>query len=217
MTPEELDREKMEHYFLEEFPDTISLEEAYPLLLLVLDERPGALVMSAGRKKQKLLEKFAEDFQLAYRTYGEQDPGLLDRLLHRETPFSKPGAFLARDPERFDIIEEAEGGFYGTSDEAVGEFLGYPESAIEYYRREETLGSETLEKITGIMDNGDIAEEERRYLDLTTFIPEPDKNAVKSAIETGKRREALLKQLDRELDTSIGEKYLEARTSIHSC
>ncbi len=216
MELKQLGREKLEHYFLEELPEKLSAEAAYPLLLLVLGERPGALVMSAGREKRKLLKQFADDFGLEYRTYGEDEKSLIDRLLRRETPLSKPGVFLTRDAERFDIVEKSDGRFYGTSDEAVGRFLGYPDSAIEYYDQDGTIGSETVEKISHMIDQGEISQEKRRYLDLTTYIPEPSKDAIREAIAIGEKREKLLHELDQALDTDIGERYLNARMSIRS-
>lgn len=202
----------MEKYFLEKLPEKIHEPQCLELLLVVTEEKPGALVMGPDSKDKELLEEFCNEFDLKYIHAGGEERSFFDRLLGRDTRFLKGGFFIARDPEKLEKLQNSSGRFYGFSDEAVGEFLGYPEEAVEYFikRKDENSTKIRTENIfEKLVEEDKLDKDDSRFLKLISFVPQPTKDCVIKAVEEGKRRREALLDLDEQLGTEIGEKYLE--------
>jgi len=207
------DEQVLEKYFLDRFSGRIMDEEAYHLLLLVMGLKPGVLVMSADNSQRKLLENFCKDSGLEMMVVeGEKRP-LLDRLLSRDSRFRKDSIYLARKKERFSILKQSSGNFNGFSDEAVGRFLGYPDEALQFYSEEEIPGQTFQKFVERKMEEGEISEEDLGYLDLIGYLPKPEISGFREAVEEASKRERKLRELDEEMDCSIGDTYLQ---KIHS-
>jgi hypothetical protein len=126
---------------------------------------------------------------------------LLDRLLGRDNRFEKESVYLAQKEERFNILENSEGRFNGFSDKAVGEFLGYPESAIEYYHgTEKPAGMEFHDTIEKLIEIGNISQEERESLECLSYLPAPQEKQIIDAVNEGTRRQKLLEEAEELFD-----------------
>jgi hypothetical protein len=210
MSSQKLQKSEMQSFFREKLPKTIDDSSDFPMLLMVLGEKQAALTMNASDEQISALEEFCDEFGfhlkvLEGRTSKPSKAGA-------ENPsFDQKGAFVATTEKRFEILEDSEGRFYGCSDKAVGEFLGFPESSIRFFNSCEQPGLKSRQKINELMENGEVKEKDLKYLNLTTFIPAPEIEAVRDAIELGKRREKRLEKFDSENSVGIGEGYLKRR------
>ncbi|MFB6216396.1 MAG: hypothetical protein ABEJ72_05450 [Candidatus Aenigmatarchaeota archaeon] len=189
-------------YFEQELPETLPDYQVLHLLLFFIDERPGVLVMDPDEDDRKILQEFCDDFSFPY-MYSE------DKEFSRGD-LEMGGFFIARNRERIEELEKSEGEFYGFSDSAVGEFLGYPESAIEYFV--EHVGSGTIEstakdKIEDMLGD-EIPFSDARYLELVPYVPRPDVDEIKEAVNKGKRKEAAIVDFDRVHDFHVGKTIL---------
>mgnify|MGYP006287847105 CR=1 FL=1 len=199
---EDLDPELLEEYFLERFPDELLIEEAYHLLLLVLGEKPGALLMSVEANSE-VVGDFCSDFDLEMKTVGEENRSFWDKIFRRKT-FSSASIFVAEDEERFDMLERSDVAEDWFSDKSIGKFLGYPREAVKYYENEDIPGKAFRNQA----DLNEFGDEDLEYLSFVEYVPPPDKEEISNAVETGKNREELLLSMDRDLDTTIGSEYL---------
>lgn len=204
------DESLLEKYFLRQFPGRIMDEEAYHLLLLVMGVKPGALVMSADKSQRKLLQKFCRESGLEMKVVEGEDRSFIDRLLGRDSMMYHDSIYIAREEERFEILEESEGNFNGFTEDAVGNFLGYPEKAVEFYRGEDIPAMRFEEFIDKEVEAGqNIKDEELAYLKLLGYLPRPEIDSIRRAIREGKNREMDLLELDEELGSDLGRRYLE--------
>lgn len=199
-----LDADLIEKYFIEEFSDALIDEEAYHLLLLILGEKPGALLMGVKDSDTKIIKDFCNDFDLEMKAIAGEKRSILDRVLRRETVLTGPSIYIAENKDRFDLLKYSEETDERFSDKAIGKFLGYPEDALRYYENEEIPGKAFQEKA----DFSNFSDEDFAYLNLVEYVPKPEEEEISKAIEEGKSREKLLKRLDRELDIEIGSKYI---------
>ena len=211
MTLIEKQKAKLEKYFEDKLAKVIEDSSDFPMLLMVLGDKEAALTMNADEEQTKLLKEFAEAFDLDIRVYEgrESKP---DKPGAENPSFNQKGVFLAVNEERFDILESSEGRFYGFSDEAVGEFLGFPESSIKFFNSTEQPGLESRKRINK-MKKDEKFDGDLKYLNLTTYIPAPDRESIEEAIEKGVKREKALNRLDEENNVEIGHRYLEDRFS----
>ncbi len=180
-------------FFLEKLPESFSWRECYELYLLVEEERPGALIMDPGSEDLELLKDFADSFDL-YFAVKSSDRGL-----------SKQGFFATRDRERLEMLE-SEGRFYGLSDRSVGNFLGYPETSIDYF--EDNIGGkpieqEVREKLSELVEKGVVEKEEVNVLETVCFVPAARKKSILEALELGEER------MERLEKSQIGSKLVE--------
>lgn len=190
------DKSDIEKYFLQILPEIFPSDECRGLLTLVAGERPGVLLMSVKEEDEELVKNFCEDFGLELKFMGERNE-LLD-----------PGAFITSDPERFSMLEDSYGNFYGCSDEAVGKFLGYPEEAVRFYSQTEIPGEEYRKKVTDLHNNDVLDDEDLKYLQLIDYVPRPEKENILQAVKEGKRKEEALERFDEENSTRVAEMYL---------
>lgn len=190
------EKSDIEKYFLQILPEIFPSDECRGLLTLIAGERPGVLLMSVKKEDEELVENFCEDFGLELKFMGERNE-LLD-----------PGAFITADPDRFSMLEDSYGNFYGCSDEAVGEFLGYPEEAVKFYSRTNIPGEEYRSKITELYKQGALDDEDLEYLQLIDYVPRPGRENILQALKEGKRKEKALERFDEENSTRVAEMYL---------
>ncbi len=189
--------------WLEELDSSVDLEEKLALVFLLTDVKPGVVLM--GVSKGSNIYDFAEEFDLKVLHVDGEDRSLLNRLLGRDNRFQKDTVFLAEDGQRFEVLEDEEPGFAGFTDESVGEFLGYPESSLEYYGSVEAPGHDFREKIEDL----DFSEEQLKYLNLVFYVPAPEEEQVEEAIQEGKRRAEKLEDLSDETNVDLFDEYRE--------
>lgn len=175
---------------LEKLEDSVTEDELLHFLMVALGEKPGGLVMDPPRPAVRKLEEALEELGLKYLKAGDEKRSFLNRLLGREDPLSTIGFFFAKDGSRFDILEESEGEFYSFSNDAVGEFLGYPEKSVSFHGSSGKPGRETIKDIK--RNHSDL---KLKYLALVGYIPAPDREEVKKAVEKGRERAELLEEL----------------------
>ncbi len=208
----ELQKKPVETYFTEKLDDHVVIDEKLALLLLLLEERPGVLVMNPELDDRKILKQFAQEFDLEHLyTGGEGERGLKDKLLHEDSRMFKGGFFITDEKERFRILKESEGRFYGFSDRAVGRFLGYPEDDTEYFAENVVEGHierPTREKAEELVSEGVLKKSDLKYLELVSYVPRPRKENIVKAVETGKKREQKILEIDDELGLEVGKNIL---------
>ncbi|MFB6100548.1 MAG: hypothetical protein ABEK16_04715 [Candidatus Nanohalobium sp.] len=191
---EDFREERVREYFRDRLPGVKTDGKVRDLLFLLLDEKPGALVMGVDRDTRKVLEDFSREFGLEMKVVEGGDRSLINRLLGRDKRFMKDSVFLARNRKRFRILEESDGRFCGFSDRAVGEFLGYPDSAIEYYvekTEEEPAGMEVAEKVEEMIEEEELDEDAEECLEMLSYLPRPEEENIREAVEKGRGREKL--------------------------
>lgn len=209
--------EELEEYFLEKLPEKIPYEQAFDILMMLTGEKPGSLVMSPSIKQKKVLEDLCEGLDLSYRITGGKERSLLDKVLRRDTRMFKDGFFIARDEKALERLEQSDGKFYGFSDRGVGEFLGYPkESTIYYQETREPATQASEEKIEELEEKGELDGKDKEFLALISYVPRPEEVSILRAVKIGEMREKKLKELDKDLETEIGEKYIEKMKASNS-
>jgi hypothetical protein len=176
---------------LREMPEYLTVEQSISMLLLLEDEKPGVLLMGANEDQRALVKSFCRKF---------------DCSKMEVEGYSNPGVFITRNPDRFKIIKNSSGDFYGASDSAVGKFLGYEKKAREYYQ--ETMENDKLarekfeEKLAELERKGEVPQGYENYLELISYIPYPDRKHITQAIQRGRKRYNLLE------NNSIGKELL---------
>lgn len=211
----DLEKPLLEKYFAKKLPERITPNECFALLLVVISQKPGALVMSPDFRDRNLLRSFCEDFDLEYLEIESEERSLIDRFLRRDTRMLKGGFFVARDKESFEILKQSEGRFYGFSDKAVGKFLGFPEDDTDYFAertKNEDIWKETEKVIEELIEEDKLKRSEKKYFELINYVPRPKKSNVLQAVEKGKQREKAVLEFDKEFETEIGKNYLDKLT-----
>lgn len=200
----------LEHYFAEELPDRFPTDECLDMLMVVIGERPGALVMGPSFKDRRVLEEFCNTFELSFLDMEGEKRSWLDRIFRRDTRVFRGGFFISREDERLGIIENSEGDFYGSSEKAVGEFLGYPKEDVEYYteKRQQTPERNFRQKVEDFVEGNNL-NLDLKYLNLASYVPKPEEENIRRAIRKGKEKEEKLLELEEETGSNISSKYLE--------
>jgi len=192
--------------------DSVVVDEKLALYLLIIDERPGVLIMDPDFDDRKKLKDFCREYDLElHYTGGEGKRGLKDKLLRTDSRMFKGGFFITREEERFRKLKASDGRFYGFSDEGVGKFLGYPEDDIDYFSGNVTEGhieKPTREKAEELRSEGVIRKEDLKYLELVSYVPRPEKENIIKAIETGKHRHEKIEEVDQKYGVDTGKKLL---------
>jgi hypothetical protein len=237
MELENIDSDELEKLFLEDALEEMVAHEALDLLLLVISEKPGASVtayfqgISAGFRS--FVEEFSQEFGIAYITREVEG----EKESRENVTGSK--VFLARESERLEMLKpfkdtssEDIGRFLEYPEKSVEEFetsRGFKEAYSRFqemieddsvsedealdFLEENTSGKSYAErfdeKVQEMTEKGDLEEEERRYLNLVSYVPQIENEAVLEAVEEGQRREKILIRMDDELEVEVGEAYLE--------
>jgi hypothetical protein len=177
---------------LRRMPDYLNSSQSVSMYLMLEDLKPGVLNMSAGEDQREFIEAFCKKFDYHYREY----PGFRD-----------PGVFVTKDENRFKMLENSSGDFYGSTDSAVGKFLGYEKKARRYYEaknEDDTLVRKEFEnKLSELESKGKLDSRYEDSLALVDYIPYPDEEHIKEAKQRGEKRYEALK------DSDIGRRLLE--------
>lgn len=187
----------MEDVF-QDIEDFFTIDNCLALLLMRACEKPGVLIMSGDSRQKVKIKDLCSQEDWYWRVYGGSiDEETFLEKLKRFTGFSSQdlfdsaGIFVCQDSERFEILEESSGDFYGFTDSAVGDFLGYEDDAVEFYEKlegVETAVAPYRDKVEELVDSGDLEEEELKYLELVFYVPVPDREHILEAVEIGKKR-----------------------------
>lgn len=208
----EVDGSYIEEYFAEKLDDRVVQDEKLALLLLVLDERPGVLIMNPDLEDRKTLKMMCQDFDLEFLyTGGDKRRGLKDRLKSSDSRLFKGGFFIASESQRFSVLKDSEGRFYGFSDRAVGEFLGYPEDDITYFADNVVEGHierPTRKKAEELVSRRVLKAKDLKYLELVSYVPRPEEENIVQAVETGREREEKILEMDENKGTDVGKEIL---------
>ncbi|MFB6241261.1 MAG: hypothetical protein ABEJ36_00475 [Candidatus Nanosalina sp.] len=190
--------ERYMDFFLENLPH----RECIDLFLVVLGERPACLVMDPDSEEREKLAEFCREFGLSFREQESRNESLL----------SSSGFFISRDESRFKHLKDSGGRFYGFSDRDVGKFLGFPEEDIEFFAEnieDGPLEVKTRKVVEDLVSHGEIDLEDAKFVQLTTYVPRPEEENVKDALETGKGYRNALLEFDQKFDSSTGRRVLE--------
>lgn len=198
--------ERLEEWFDRRLEAELDDSSEYPLLLVVLGEKPAALTMNVDDRQLELLKEFCHEFDLGIRVAEGRisKPG---RTVGENERRDQEAAFICRDPERFNLLEK--GRFYGYSDRSVGRFLDFPQKAIDFFAESEQPGMESRKRIEEFKHSGKV--ENLEYLALTTFIPAPDLGHVRESVRLGKDRERTLEHMDSVCGFELGKKMKRER------
>ena len=192
--------------------DSVVVDEKLALYLLIIDERPGVLIMDPDFDDRKKLKDFCREYDLEFHyTGGEGKRGLKDRLLGTDSRMFKGGFFICREKDQIKKLKQSEGRFYGFSDQGVGDFLGYPEDDIEYFSGNVTKGhieKPTRDKAEELVSDKTIRKDDLKYLELVSYVPRPEKENILEAIETGKHRHEKIEEIDKKYEVKTGKKLL---------
>lgn len=172
------------------------------MLIFFIEDRPGVLLMDPDEEDRDLLEEFCYDFGF-YRTFEKADKDDRGKL---ETG----GYFIAREEERLAELVNSKGEFYGLSDKVVGRFLGIPDREVKYFSSKIKKGhveAPTREKLRAILGD-EIPFEDARYIEVTPYVPIPDRESIGKAIKKGKKIEADIIEFDRVYDFHTGKTIL---------
>ncbi|MFB6174780.1 MAG: hypothetical protein ABEJ87_02280 [Candidatus Nanohalobium sp.] len=200
---------ELENYFLEELPSEIGYEHSFDILMMLTGEKPGSLVMRPKPKQVQMLKQMCDELDLSYKITGGDKKSLVDRVLGIDRRTFKDGFFLSRDEKALNRLEESEGKFYGFSDRGVGEFLGYPRDSTIYYQNSSEPATEKTQKKIEELAGDKIEEERIEKLCFISYVPRPEEENILRAVKIGEMREEKLREMDKDLETSIGEKYIE--------
>lgn len=192
--------EAVEHF--EYFEQNLPYRDAIDLMLVFLDKRPACLVMDPEEEKLENIRDFCGKIGFHVRIRESEE----------SSDLAKTGVFVSRKRERFKLIENSEGRFYGFSDRKVGELLGFPEEDIEYFVENVKKGhveARTREKARELASEGLIDREDLKFVELVTYVARPSERCVKRAVERGKDYRDALLEFDRETGSDIGKRLLE--------
>lgn len=234
MRTEDLDAEKLDEY-MDDAAEFMPITEALDLLLLLIEEKPGASVTIHFERLSNDFKDFVEDFSDQFDLHYLVQEAASD--VNQAENFSGNTVFLCRDKERLEMLRPLK----NISDEDIGLFLGYPEGAVESFKsstgfvdayrkfekeaaKEDVSEEEALEileqaseksysekfqeKLEELKEDEIIDSEDEKYLELVSYIPEIDESSIQDAVEEGKNREKLLKRLDEELEASVGKSFI---------
>lgn len=238
MERENVDSEALEEIFLEDALDHMIVNEALDLLLLVLDEKPAASTTAHFEKLspgfEKFIEDFAERFDLYYVTRDVED-----QHPESDENVTGSSVYLTRERERLEMISPLEdadssdiGKFLGYPEEAVEDFETSRGFTDTYQKFEEMMEDQDVsekdaldfleestsnksysekfdEKVEEMIEKDLINREDESLMGLISYIPVIKNETILSALKEANRRKKVLKELDKELNISVGERYLE--------
>lgn len=186
--------EDLESFLFEEAVPRIDLDTRVSLALLAIGEKPAVSVKFMDSGKKSLIEDFLDLTGLEFLSFETE--------MHHKY-------YIARDVSRFQILEKVEDDSPYHTARSEGLFLGYPESAVDYFVKNQRKASRKLKSKSAKMAERNLVEKEKLYyLDLINYIPEVSAEGIIEGIEHGRIREKKLEEYDEENDSGLGERLL---------
>lgn len=189
------DLDKIRKLLYNEMVPGFDIEQRVSLVLILIGERPGVSLKFMDSDKKKFIEKFIEltDFEVL-----EFETGMHHKY------------YIARDINRFQLLEKVEKDSPYHTVKSEGLFLGYPRSAVDFYRKNRRKASQIFKgKVSDMLEKNLIDRDDLAYLDLVSYIPEASGNGILEAIDHAKIYEDEMEKFDEENDTDICEKMIE--------
>lgn len=187
--------EELESFLFEDAVPRLDLDTRVSLALLAIGEKPAASVKFMDNSKRPLVEKFLELTDFEFLSF-ETD-------MHHKY-------YIARDISRFQILEKVEDDSPYHTARSEGLFLGYPESAVDYFVKNQRKASRKLKsKAANMVERNLVDRKKLYYLDLINYIPEVSAEGIIEGIEHGRIREKKLEEYDEEKDSTLGERLLD--------
>lgn len=187
--------ESLDDFLLEDAVPRLDLDTRVSLALVAIGEKPAASVKFMDSGKKELVEKFLELTDLEHLSFETE--------MHHKY-------YIARDLDRFQMLEKVEEDSPYHTARSEGLFLGYPESSVDYFVKNSRKASRELkEKASKMVERNLVDGEKIYYLDLVSYIPEVSAEGIIEAIEHGRVREKQLKEYDEENDSELGEGLVE--------
>ena len=186
--------EDLESFLFEDAVPRLDLDTRVSLALLAVGEKPAVSVKFMDSGKKSLIEDFLDLTGLEFLSFETE--------MHHKY-------YIARDISRFQMLEKVEDDSPYHTARSEGLFLGYPESAVDYFVKNQRKASRKLKSKSAKMAERNLVEKDRLYyLDLINYIPEVSAEGIIEGIEHGRIREKKLEEYDEENDSELGEKLL---------
>ena len=202
--PDPTTKEKIEKYFKDNLNSYLEIDEIHSLLWIVLGEKDTALLLSISKRDLNKLRDFVDDFELYLHVREGSKRDLSDRISLRDSRVIKDEVFIARNKAHFDKLVRAND-YDGSTARSIGEFLDYPESAINFYCRCDDPPAHKLnERVENWLENEKVEKKDLRFLSLVNYVANNDINDLETAIKHGKERKKVLEELDETFDFGIG-------------
>ena len=189
------DLDKIRKLLFNEMVPGFDIEQRVSLVLILIGERPGVSLKFMDSDKKKFIEKFIEltDFEVL-----EFETGMHHKY------------YIARDINRFQLLEKVEKDSPYHTAKSEGLFLGYPRSAVDFYRENRRKAPRIFKgKVSDMLNKNLIDEDDLAYLDLVSYIPEASGNGILEAIDHAKIYEDEMEKFDEENNTDICEKMIQ--------
>lgn len=189
------DVEKIEQLLFEDMVPGFDVEQRVSLALLLTGDRPGASLKFMDDEKKKHVEEFIE--------LTEFESLKFETGMHHKY-------YIARDINRFQLLEKVEEDSPYHTVKSEGLFLGYPRSAVDFYLNNRRKASKIFKaKVSDMIKKNLVEEKDLAYLDLVSYIPEASGSGILEAIDHGKIHKEKLEELDEEKNCDIGSKIIE--------
>lgn len=236
MNTEELDSGKLHDYLIEDATEFMPPEEAFDLLLLLIDEKPGASITVHFQRLSNNFKEFIKDFSDEFNLHYiiQENSSQEDQAEN----FSGNTVFLTKDEQKLEMLKPLE----DVSEKEIGLFLGYPDDAVEAFQSStgfteaykqfekeaakehvseegaleilekasaKSYGELFQEKLEELKEEEVISKDEERYLDLVSYVPVLEQDDILEAISEGRRRKKLLEELDKKAEASVGKFFIE--------
>ena len=186
--------EDLESFLFDEAVPRLDLDTRVSLALLAIGEKPAASVKFMDSGKKELIEEFLDLTDLEHLSFETE--------MHQKY-------YMAQDVSRFQLLEKVEEDSPYHTARSEGLFLGYPESAVEYFVKNQRKASRKLKSKAANMAERNLVDRKKLYyLDLINYIPEVSAEGIIEGIEHGRIREEKLEEYDEEEDSELGEKLL---------
>lgn len=187
--------EEIEKLLFNEMVPGFDIEQRVSLVLLMIGESPGVSLKFMDDEKKSFVEEFVEltDFEVLTFETG----------MHHKY-------YIARDINRFQLLEKVEKDSPYHTVKSEGLFLGYPRSAVDFYRSNRREASRIFKsKVSDMLSKNLVDQEDLAYLDLVSYIPEASGTGILEAIDHGKIYRDKMKEFDEENNTEICGKMLD--------
>lgn len=193
------EKEKIEEYF-GYFRDELPSRDVLDLLLLTIGSRKSCLVMNTDSEEVGKLKEYCREMNLHC------------RVEDGESRISGKSVFISREKERLDLLEKDDGRFCGFRDADVGKFLGFPEEDSDYFSQNIQNGQiepEVRDKLDEMIADGEAKEQDREFVEISSYVPKPDEENIQKCIKRGKKHREAISKFDDEKGADLGRKVLD--------